>query len=205
MTTNLWVEQVSYLHSLRNNGILTQKSYFATVLAWLQTYLGSSRIRRSWHASRAFRSHLETRHCPLQQVSFRFSCLFVFIVYQQSSRQLCVRVNESSINVFHLSSSNLLISEISLTQCWWKLRSDFSDEGDLKCKRLHSMETSCHLQEFLWNRCRVFSFWWTNLHYEVWILDLRWIQGKSLVSVFLFCLSVHETWHLSLSLFQVLF
>lgn len=41
------------------------------------------------------------------------------------------------------------------------------------------METACHLQEFLWNRCRVLSLWRTNLHYEVWILDLRWIQGKS--------------------------
>ena len=40
--------------------------YSFTVLARLQADMGSSRIRRSGHASCAFWSHLETGHCTLQ-------------------------------------------------------------------------------------------------------------------------------------------
>ena len=41
-----------------------------TILDGLQNVLGSGRVRRGGHASRALGSHLEARYRPLQQVSY---------------------------------------------------------------------------------------------------------------------------------------
>ena len=45
-------------------------------------------------------------------------------------------------------------------------------------ERAGRVETSCHLQVVLWNRCWIFSFWWANMCHEIRLLDLWWVPGQ---------------------------
>ena len=53
----------------------------------LQNVLGSGRVRRGGHASRALGSHLEARYRPLQQVSYGQNLLQADAVLYQANQQ----------------------------------------------------------------------------------------------------------------------
>ena len=52
-------------------------------------------------------------------------------------------------------------------------------------ERAGRVETSCHLQVVLWNRCWIFSFWWANMCHEIRLLDLWWVPGQEKVLHFI--------------------
>ena len=58
-----------------------------TILDGLQNVLGSGRVRRGGHASRALGSHLEARYRPLQQVSYGQNLLQADAVLYQANQQ----------------------------------------------------------------------------------------------------------------------
>ena len=65
-------------------------------------------------------------------------------------------------------------------QCWWQLWGDISYKSNFMVERAGWMETSCHIQVVLWNRCWIFSFRRTNMCHEIWFLDLWWVPGQKI-------------------------
>lgn len=96
------------------------------VLVWLQTPLGTQRIRRGFHAARPIRPHLETRHCALQQVrpppSFLIpAVLFVFHkpiqwcwIYDHNVFTYCVFFIKLFVVIYFVSLINFVIDY----RCW---------------------------------------------------------------------------------------
>jgi hypothetical protein len=96
------------------------------------------------------------------------------------------RVNSVTINKAPLRVCRVF-------QCRWQLRGDHHDKGDSPSHRQSGLETSGHLQVFLWNRCRVLPIRRANLLHEVRFLDVRWLPGLyiAVYRCILLCLALY--------------
>ena len=86
---------------------------------------------------------------------------------------LCYRNHPSVISIF--SNFNLIFR-----QCRWELWGDFGHQSNFESLRKSRMETARNLSFIVWNGRGIFSFWRTNLCYEVWVMDIWWISGTYL-------------------------
>lgn len=63
-------------------------------------------------------------------------------------------------------------------QCRWKFWSYTCHKGHIKLHWSSGMASSCYLQVLVWNRRRVLSIRWTDVCYEIWVVDVWWISGE---------------------------
>lgn len=75
--------------------------------------------------------------------------------------------------------SNILFTiHIFILQRWWKFWSNTCYKGHIKLHWSCWMASSCYLQEFVRNWRWVLSIRWTDLCYEIRVVDVWWISGE---------------------------
>ena len=97
---------------------------------------------------------------------------WLFIKHIRVYFYVCYR-KPSVISIF--SNFNLIFR-----QCRWELWGDFGHQSNFESLRKSRMETARNLSFIVWNGRGIFSFWRTNLCYEVWVMDIWWISGTYL-------------------------
>lgn len=81
-------------------------------------------------------------------------------------------------------------------QCWWRLHCDNHDQSYSASWWKSGLEPSSNIQIFMWNWCRVLSFWSTNLLSKIWKLDLWWISGTAPIYATLILIGFIYLWGL---------
>ena len=121
-----------------------------TVVVRLQVEMGAKGIWWCWNVTRSIWSHLATRHRSVQQRWWQF--------WGDTSHKSYVKLHRKSRVAVSFPNKRRAKHD------WLELHNfHFQSPG--------------HLQKFMWDWCRIFPIWWTNVCNEVWKLDLWWVSG----------------------------
>lgn len=117
---------------------------------------------------RAFREHMASGHCAIQQVNcngifMKYSWKIYITFYPNKERNLFATIHGENREIYlinwkgmrhymqKLYANFLLIFSCLLLQCRWKLRSNVNDEGHSEIYWRGILETASYLQVILWD------------------------------------------------------